>query len=81
MAGTYTLSIVYYKPVSCEKESKFFDIEKKNTKNKKQKKNKSLDTEIHKGPGTRIHFFEIFLKFNEKHYFNNISTCSMKLFK
>ena len=42
MAGTYTLSIVYYKPVSCEKESKFFDIEKKNTKNKKQKKKQIL---------------------------------------
>ena len=24
--------------------------------------------------------FKIFLKFNEKHYFNDISTCSMKLF-
>ena len=25
--------------------------------------------------------FEIFLKRNEKYYFNNILTCSMKLFK
>ena len=36
---------------------------------------------IYKGTGTQIHFFEIFLKFYQKHYLSNISTCSMKFFK
>ena len=43
--------------------------------------NDSVNTWKRKGPRTRIQFFEIFLKFKEKHYFNNISTCSMKLFR
>ena len=44
-------------------------------------KNKTSLTTFSKGPETRIHFFKIFVTLNEKHYFNNISTCSMKLFK
>ena len=43
--------------------------------------NKTSRRTFSKGPGTRIHFFKILLILNEKHYFNNILTCSMKLFK